>query len=180
MPLSSDRLLKLGRFVLISANVLVIAALAATAAFIRIKSGWATPVFRDAEDAFRRGTIGTEVMPLPVAHVLPDLFPEHFLPGGKTNGDWIDQFGFLRGSDPRSEGERRTSRRICNQQLPSPIGRALARLLCGLQLRFVPLDATERRQRPKGRDSLRPGQHIAQAVRLARRISGGNSGTRAH
>ena len=131
MPLSSDRLLKLGRFVLISANVLVIAALAATAAFIRIESGWATPVFRDAEDAFRRGTIGTEVMPLPVAHVLPDLFPEHFLPGGKTNGDWIDQFGFLRGSDPRSEGERRTSRRICNQQLPSPIGRALARLLCG-------------------------------------------------
>jgi hypothetical protein len=41
-------------------------------------------------------------MPLPVAHVLPDLFPEHFLPDGKTNGDWIDQFGFLRGSDPKA------------------------------------------------------------------------------
>jgi hypothetical protein len=66
------------------------------------EAGWPTPGFRDTEDAFRHGTSGTEMMPLPVAHVLPDLFPEHFLPGGKTNGDRIDQFGFLRGSDPKA------------------------------------------------------------------------------
>jgi cytochrome c5 len=100
MSLSSDRLRKLGRFALISANVVVLAALVATAAFVRIESGWATPVFRNAGEAFRYGTIGTEVMPLPVAHVLPDMFPEHFLPRGKDHGDWIEQFGFLRNSDP--------------------------------------------------------------------------------
>jgi mono/diheme cytochrome c family protein len=125
MPLSSDRLLKLGRFVLISANVLVITALAATAAFIRIESGWATPVFRDPENAFRHGTIGTELMPLPVAHVLPDLFPEHFLPGGKTNGDWIDQFGFLRGSDPNANDGLPVGFAISNYRpqsgAPSPV-----------------------------------------------------------
>src|SRR5262245_23200269 len=102
MPLSSDRLRKFGRFALIFANVIVLAALAAAAAFVRIEAGWATPVFRGAEEAFRYGTIGTEVMPLPVAHVLPDLFPEHFLPRGKANGDWIEQFGFLRDSDPKA------------------------------------------------------------------------------
>ena len=49
--------------------------------------------------AFFHGTIGTEVMPLPVAQVLPDLYPQHFKPLGKDAGDWIDQFGFIRRDD---------------------------------------------------------------------------------
>lgn len=125
MPLSSDRLRKLGRFALIFANVIVLGALAATAAFVRVESGWATPVFRNAEQAFRYGTIGTEVMPLPVAHVLPDLFPEHFLPGGKTNGDWIEQFGFLRDSDPKANDGLPVGFAITNYRpqsgAPSPV-----------------------------------------------------------
>ena len=38
-------------------------------------------------------------MPLPVALVLPDLFPDDFQPAGAQAGDWIEQFGFIR-SDP--------------------------------------------------------------------------------
>ena len=56
------------------------------------------------KEAFFRGTIGTEVMPLPVALVLPDIYPEHFQPLGKDQGDWIDQFGFIRSQDPASQG----------------------------------------------------------------------------
>jgi mono/diheme cytochrome c family protein len=49
--------------------------------------------------AFFHGTIGTEVMPLPVAQVLPDIYPQHFRPMGADRGDWIDQFGFIRRRD---------------------------------------------------------------------------------
>jgi hypothetical protein len=45
--------------------------------------------------AFFHGTIGTEVVPLPVLKVLPELCPEHFYPFGKDAGSWIEQFGFL-------------------------------------------------------------------------------------
>jgi mono/diheme cytochrome c family protein len=98
MAVSADRLLRLGRAALIGADVLVALALAATAALIVLERGWAKPVFRSPEEAFRHGTIGTELMPLPVAHVLPELFPHHFLPGGAQAGDWVEQFGFLRGA----------------------------------------------------------------------------------
>jgi hypothetical protein len=47
------------------------------------------------EQAFFHGTIGTEVAPLPVLAVLPELFPEHFQPFGPDRGDWIRQFGFI-------------------------------------------------------------------------------------
>ena len=104
MPVSRDRLHKLSRIGLISANVLVLLALVVTGVFIRLERGWAKPVFRDPEQAFRHGTIGTELMPLPVAYVLPDLFPEHFQPGGPQGGDWVEQFGFLRDSDPSANG----------------------------------------------------------------------------
>src|SRR5882724_980338 len=47
--------------------------------------------------AFFYGTIGTELMPLPVAVTLPVIFPDYFQPR-KESGDWIDQFGFIRDS----------------------------------------------------------------------------------
>lgn len=56
-----------------------------------------TPAAR--KTAFFHGTIGTEVMPLPVAQVLPGIYPQHFQPLGKHAGDWIEQFGFIRRSD---------------------------------------------------------------------------------
>ena len=123
MPVSRDRLHKLSRIGLISANVLVLFALVVTGVFIRLERGWAKPVFRDPEQAFRHGTIGTELMPLPVAYVLPDLFPEHFQPGGPQGGDWVEQFGFLRDSDPSA---RRAAGRVRRQPLSAAVGRAIA------------------------------------------------------
>ena len=102
MPISRDRLRSLSRRAMVAANVITALGLMATVALIWLECGWVKPVFRGPEEAFRHGTIGTELMPLPVAQVLPDLFPEHFLPGGRENGDWIDQFGFLRDSDPKA------------------------------------------------------------------------------
>jgi hypothetical protein len=51
--------------------------------------------------AFFQGTIGTEVVPLPVLQVLPEICdspdgrPSHFYPFGRAAGSWIKQFGFL-------------------------------------------------------------------------------------
>jgi hypothetical protein len=47
------------------------------------------------ERAFFRGTIGTEVVPLPVLKVLPEICPDHFYPWQKDAGSWVEQFGFL-------------------------------------------------------------------------------------
>src|SRR5882757_7366821 len=101
MSISRDRLYILSRIALHGANLLVVVALLAIAVLIHLERGWAKPVYRDAPEAFRFGTIGTELMPLPVALVLADMFPEHFLPGGPQAGDWVEQFGFLRNSDPK-------------------------------------------------------------------------------
>ena len=69
---------------------------------VYVETTWAKPDFRSAPEAFRHGTIGTEVMPLPVALVLPDLFPHHFQPAGPDAGSWVDQFGFLDDPDNRT------------------------------------------------------------------------------
>src|SRR5258706_8745186 len=50
------------------------------------------------QDYFLYGSTGTELMPLPVFQVLPELFPEQFQPAGVDAGDWVDQFGFVRGT----------------------------------------------------------------------------------
>jgi hypothetical protein len=54
------------------------------------------------ERAFFHGTIGTEIAPLPVLQVLPEICagdsppaPDHFRPLGPEAGEWADQFGFL-------------------------------------------------------------------------------------
>ena len=93
--LSVDRLHKLGRTSLIAANLVVLLLLVAVATLIWMERGWAQRHFRGPQDAFLHGTIGTEVMPLVVAQVLPDLFPENFQPAGKDKGDWVAQFGFM-------------------------------------------------------------------------------------
>lgn len=53
------------------------------------------------ERAFFHGTIGTELAPLPVLMILPEVCDKgdgsvsHFYPFGKDAGSWIEQFGFL-------------------------------------------------------------------------------------
>ncbi|ANK88266.1 cytochrome c [Rhizobium sp. MC63] len=102
MPISRDRLYRLFRFLLVSVNLLVLITLVATGIFIRLEGDWVHPTIRDPKDAFENGTIGTELMPLPVALVLPDLFPEHFQPAGADAGDWVKQFGFLPYDNPEA------------------------------------------------------------------------------
>jgi len=64
------------------------------------------PSFADLSDqvrderAFFHGTMGTEVVPLPVLKVLPLMCgepgrPDHFNPLGNDSVNWIEQFGFL-------------------------------------------------------------------------------------
>lgn len=73
-------------------------------AFLFMESRWAKPKHLEKHEAFLRGSTGTEMMPLAVFQVLPDLFPEYFQPAGKDAGDWIDQFGFNRGTPGVNEG----------------------------------------------------------------------------
>lgn len=99
MPVSVPRLNYVWRVALWVVNLVVLVAVIATGYLVYVERGWAKPVYREAPQAFRHGTIGTEVMPLPVALVLPDLFPHHFQPGGAEAGSWVEQFGFLEDPD---------------------------------------------------------------------------------
>lgn len=55
-------------------------------------------------DNFLYGTMGTEFVPLPVLQVLPDLFPDQFQPAGPEGGDWVQQFGFIKGTPGVNDG----------------------------------------------------------------------------
>ncbi|MDQ3803497.1 MAG: hypothetical protein M3416_06660 [Acidobacteriota bacterium] len=80
-------------------------ALVAVGVFLYKESTWAKPrEFASKREAFLYGPTGTELMPLSVFHVLPEMFPEHFQPAGPQVGDWIDQFGFNRGRPGVNEG----------------------------------------------------------------------------
>ena len=72
--------------------------------FLYIESKWAQPRQMSKQEAFLYGPTGTEIMPLVVFKVLPDMFPDHFQPAGKNAGDWVDQFGFNRGKPGVNEG----------------------------------------------------------------------------
>lgn len=96
MRVSRRLLLRFGRLGLISANLATALLLACVGTLIVLEAGWVHPNDRDPAEAFELGTIGTEIMPLPVARVLPALAPHHFQPAGPEAGDWIEQFGFLR------------------------------------------------------------------------------------
>jgi mono/diheme cytochrome c family protein len=96
MQVSRRQLRQFGRLSLILVNVVVALLLSGVAALLYLETQWAKPTFRDPGEAFQFGSIGTEVMPVPVARVLPSLSPQHFQPAGPDAGDWIEQFGFLR------------------------------------------------------------------------------------
>ena len=87
-------LLRIFQIILVTAVSLL---LALAIALPMLERSWVTAEEHLApKDAFFRGSIGTELIPLPVLQVLPDLFPEDFGAGDT----WIDRFGFLRSSDP--------------------------------------------------------------------------------
>lgn len=72
------------------------------ATLIALEEYWARPRLLDDAAVFREGTIGTELAPVVVLEVLPDLFSngvDYFQPLGPAGGDWIDQFGLIRRSD---------------------------------------------------------------------------------
>ena len=73
-------------------------------AFLILRSTWVEEQSRSSRDAFLYGTIGTELVPLPVFQILPDMFPDQFQPDGKEAGDWIKQFGFIQGTPGVNEG----------------------------------------------------------------------------
>lgn len=68
------------------------AALVATFIFLGVESRWyqAEPA-RTPQQAFLAGTIGTELIPLTVLEVLPDLFPDKF----PAEGGWVAKYGFV-------------------------------------------------------------------------------------
>jgi len=85
------------------------ALLLATAYLIGREAAWLPPPSSHVsettaernERAFFHGTIGTELAPLPVLMVLPEICESpdgrasHFYPFGKSAGSWLEQFGFL-------------------------------------------------------------------------------------
>ena len=71
--------------------------LTAVVGLVVLEATWTTRPLGSPQEYFLYGSTGTELMPLPVFQVLPDLFPDQFQPEGKDAGDWIDQFGFVRG-----------------------------------------------------------------------------------
>jgi hypothetical protein len=96
--------MKLLRLIRGIAVVVVTLLLVATAALIVVERGWAKPPPpREPQQAFFNGSIGTELMPLVVLQVLPDMFPEHFRPAPQ-GGDWVEQFGFIRRNPPDPDG----------------------------------------------------------------------------
>jgi mono/diheme cytochrome c family protein len=85
---------------------LTVVALLLTAALLYREGTWVRPELKGPKEAFFDRSIGTELIPLPVIQVLPELVREqkHFAPLGEEAGDWIDQFGFIRPEGEGTEG----------------------------------------------------------------------------
>jgi hypothetical protein len=101
---SNDKPEKVIRLLQIVAVALTAVFLASVIALVVIEPTWVTKEPGAPRDYFLYGSTGTELMPLSVFQVLPDLFPDQFQPAGKEAGDWIDQFGFVRGKEGTNEG----------------------------------------------------------------------------
>ena len=69
-----------------------------------LASTWVDAQSRTPRDGFLYGTIGTELVPLPVFQILPEMFPDQFQPAGFEAGDWVKQFGFIPGAPDVNEG----------------------------------------------------------------------------
>jgi len=69
--------------------------LAGALALIGLESRW-SPSSKSLEPqaAFLHGSIGTELIPLPVLQVFPQLFPDKFPPVTQSGG-WIQKYGFI-------------------------------------------------------------------------------------
>ena len=88
----------------IAAITLTSVFLAAVVGFVLMEKTWVGKEPDTPEGHFLYGSTGTELMPLPVFQVLPDIFPDQFQSAGKQAGDWVDQFGFVRGKEGVNEG----------------------------------------------------------------------------
>jgi hypothetical protein len=95
---------KIARGTMYAANVLTAVLLVATFVFMYAESTWVHPQSSGPQQSFLYSTTGTEIMPLPVFQVMPALFPDQFQPGGPAAGDWIDQYGFIRGKAGVNDG----------------------------------------------------------------------------
>ena len=96
------RLIRLIRILAIGITTVL---LLTTLVFLFLESRWVEErPSPSPEEAFLYGLAGTEVLPLPVFKVLPFLFPDQFQPAGSEAGDWVEQFGFIRGKPDVNEG----------------------------------------------------------------------------
>jgi hypothetical protein len=95
---------KLIRSAYIAAICLAVLMLLGTFGLLFAEGSWLKTEARVSREAFLYGDTGTEIMPLPVLQVLPSLFPENFQPGGAAAGDWVQQYGFIRGTPGVNEG----------------------------------------------------------------------------
>ncbi|MEP3890956.1 MAG: hypothetical protein ABJN69_10845 [Hellea sp.] len=101
MQVNVDKYFAVLRKIRALAAILIALLLVLTFVYFKVSQNWVKSANLKGEEAFLKGAIGTEVMPLVVLDVLPDMFPENFQPAGVEAGDWIDQFGFIR--DPKNE-----------------------------------------------------------------------------
>ncbi len=93
------------RLVRILAICITTVLLLMTLVFLFLESTWVEErPSPSPEEAFLYGLAGTEVLPLPVFKILPSLFPDQFQPAGPEAGDWVEQFGFIRGKPEVNEG----------------------------------------------------------------------------
>src|SRR5690606_12051291 len=97
MTSAKELLRRAGRALRVAGVGLGALLLSASLLLVAVEPSWSKPLPLSPEAAFLHGSSGTEIMPLPVFQVLPELFPDQFQPAGPDAGDWIDQFGFTRG-----------------------------------------------------------------------------------
>jgi hypothetical protein len=92
------------RAIQILANIVAGVILTSVVSIVALETFYSVKEPQTPRDFFLYGSTGTELMPLAVFQVLPTLFPDQFQPGGVAAGDWIDQFGFVRGQPGVNEG----------------------------------------------------------------------------
>jgi hypothetical protein len=87
---------KIRSFLLWLAILASVSLLAATFIFLIAESRWAPQEApRSPPQAFVSGAIGTELIPLPVLEVLPELFPDKFPKPSTTDRGWVRKYGFI-------------------------------------------------------------------------------------
>lgn len=85
----------LRRVATIFAFVVTTVVLVMSVSLLLIQAKWDQPEKLDPQDAFVRGSIGTEIMPLPFFVALPKLYPNYFEPRAEEHS-YVRQFGMNR------------------------------------------------------------------------------------